>query len=91
MPPALRWRSARKLESWIKAAVASEFGFIAQYASTLRRHLEAVKLSMTKPWSNGPVEGHINRLKAIKRQMNGRAGFELLSARVLPWDISDGA
>ena len=87
----LIWRSAKKLESWIKAAVASEFGFIAQYASTLRRDLEAVELSMTAPWSNGPIEGHINRLKAIKRQMYGRAGFELLKARVLPWDISDAA
>ena len=34
---------------------------------------------MTTPWSNGPIEGHINGLKAIKRQMYGRAGFELLS------------
>jgi hypothetical protein len=38
---------------------------------------------MTTPWSNGPIEGQINRLKAIKRQMYGRAGFELLKARVL--------
>jgi hypothetical protein len=53
--------------------------------------LEAVELSITTPWSNGPIEGHINRLKAIKRQMYGRAGFELLKARVLPWDISKAA
>jgi transposase len=53
--------------------------------------LEAVELSMTTPWSNGPIEGHINRLKAIKRQMFGRAGFELLKARVLPWDASRAA
>jgi transposase len=46
---------------------------------------------MTTPWSNGPIEGHINRLKAIKRQMYGRAGFELLKARVLPWDASSAA
>ena len=43
---------------------------------------------MTTPWSNGPIEGQINRLKAIKPQMYGRAGFELLKARVLPWDAS---
>jgi hypothetical protein len=43
------------------------------------------------PWSNGPIEGHINRLKAIKRQMYGRASFELLKARVLPWDASSAA
>jgi transposase len=35
-------------------------------------------------WSNGPVEGHVHRLKLIKRQMYGRASFNLLRARVLP-------
>jgi transposase len=69
----LRWRSAKKLGTWIKSAAASEFRFTAQFASTLRRDLEAVKLSITTPWSNGPIEGHINRLKPIKRQMYGRA------------------
>jgi transposase len=53
--------------------------------------LKAVELSITTPWSNGPIEGHINRLKAIKRQMYGRAGFELLKARVLPWDLEHAA
>jgi transposase len=40
---------------------------------------------MTVPWSNGPIEGQINRLKVIKRQMYGRAGFALLKARVMPF------
>jgi transposase len=57
---------------------------MAQFGRTLRRDLRAVELAMTVPWSNGPMEGHINRLKMIKRQMYGRAGFELLKARVLP-------
>jgi transposase len=87
----MRWRSAKKLGTWIKAAVASEFRFTAQFASTLYRDLEAVKLSITTPWSNGRIEGHINRLKAIKRQMYGRAGLELLKARVLPWETSNAA
>jgi transposase len=38
---------------------------------------------VTETWSNGPVEGHVNRLKTIKRQMYGQAGFVLLRARVL--------
>ncbi len=80
----LRWRSAKKLKNWIDSTTASGFPFVAQFASTLQ-------LSITTPWSNGPIEGHINRLKAIKRQMYGRAGFELLKARVLPWDISEAA
>jgi len=41
-------------------------------------------VAITAPWSIGPLEGQINRLKMIKRQMYGRAGFELLKARVLP-------
>jgi transposase len=87
----LRWRSAKKLDAWINAAAASEFRLTSQFARALRRDLEAVKLSITTPWSNGPIEGHINRLKAIKRQMYGRAGFPLLKARVLPWETSDAA
>jgi transposase len=87
----MRWRSAKKLGTWIKAVATSDFRFTAQFATTLRRDLEAVKLSITTPWSTGPIEGHINRLKAIKRQMYGRAGFELLKARVLPWEASNAA
>ena len=61
---------------------------LAQFAKALPRGLEAVKLAVTTPWNNGPLEGQINRLKVIKRQMYGRAGFELLKARVLPWKPS---
>jgi transposase len=84
----LRWRSASKLNTWIVSVAAPGFRFTAQFARTLRQDFEAVKLSMRMPWSNGPIEGRINRLKAIKRQMYGRAGFDLLKARVLPWDAS---
>jgi transposase len=52
-------------------------------AKGLRDDYEAVKAGMTLPWSNGPVEGHINRLKMLKRQMYGRAGIDLLSRRFL--------
>jgi transposase len=64
--------------------MSSGFPLIAHFGRTLRRDLRAVELAMTAPWSNGPLEGQINRLKMIKRQMYGRAGFELLKARVLP-------
>ena len=82
----LRWRKATRLEAWMKVAASSEFSSLAQFARTLQRDLEAVEQAITTRWSNGPVEGHINRLKMIKRQMYGRAGFELLKARVLPWE-----
>jgi transposase len=84
----LRWRKAKRLAAWMNAAVSSEFYFLAQFARVLRRDVEAVKHAITSRWSNGPVEGHINRLKMIKRQMYGRAGFELLRARVLPWECA---
>jgi transposase len=81
----LRWRTARCLNSWIEDAMNSGFTALAQFARTLRRDLKAVQLAITTKWSNGPVEGHIHRLKLIKRQMYGRASFQLLKARVLPW------
>ena len=80
----LRWRRSVRVLKWIEAAISSGFPRIAQFARTLRRDLRAVELAVTEPWSNGPLEGHINRLKMIKRQMYGRAGFALLKARVLP-------
>ena len=46
--------------------------------------MRTVEGAVREPWSNGPVEGHINRLKTIRRQMYGRAGVELLRARLLP-------
>jgi hypothetical protein len=46
--------------------------------------LGAVEGAVTEPWSNGPVECHINRLKTLRRQMYGRAGVDLLRARLLP-------
>jgi transposase len=49
----------------------------------LKRDYEAVKAALSVPWSNGQVEGQINRLKFIKRQMYGRAHFDLLRLRVL--------
>ncbi len=47
------------------------------------RDRDAVLAALVEPWSTGPVEGQINRLKTIKRQMYGRAGYDLLRKRVL--------
>ena len=83
----LRWRRSSRLAQWIAMVTSSGFSFLAQFARTLRRDLGAVELAIQTPWSNGPIEGQINRLKVIKRQMYGRAGFELLKARVLPLSV----
>jgi len=55
-----------------------------RFVRTLKQDLSAVELAVSEPWSNGPVEGQLNRLKMLKRQMYGRAGIELLRARLLP-------
>jgi transposase len=57
---------------------------LQRFVRTLQQDLLAVEAAVQQPWSNGPVEGQINRLKLLKRQMYGRAGVELLRARLLP-------
>ena len=56
---------------------------ISSFANGLQRDLTAVSAGLSLPWSNGQVEGQINRLKLIKRSMYGRASFDLLRHRVL--------
>ena len=53
------------------------------FAQGLLSDIDAVRAALSLPWSNGPVEGQINRLKLLKRQMYGRAKFDLLRSRVL--------
>jgi transposase len=71
---------AEQLDGWIRAA---EGGGFQGFAASLRHDRDAVHAALTMPWSTGPVEGQINRLKVIKRTMYGRAGFDLLRRRVL--------
>jgi transposase len=68
----------------MERALASGIHSMKRFVKNLHRDLEAVKNAVRERFSNGPVEGHINRLKALKRAMYGRAGFELLRLRVLP-------
>jgi transposase len=56
---------------------------LAGFARHLRRDRDAVAAALQLPWSNGMVEGQVHRLKLIKRQMYGRASFDLLRLRVL--------
>lgn len=53
------------------------------FTTGLRQDYAAVRAALTEPWSNGQADGQINRLKMIKRQMYGRASFNLLRKRVL--------
>jgi transposase len=71
------------LAEWLTKAEASRSAQMRGFARGVRQDEAAVSAAMTQPWSNGPVEGQVNRLKTIKRQMFGRAGFALLRRRVL--------
>ena len=72
-----------QLPEWLTRATAATAPEVRSFAAGIRQDEAAVTAGLTKPWSNGPVEGHVNRLKVIKRTMYGRAGFALLRARVL--------
>jgi transposase len=76
---------SNQLRRWVEGAKHSEFGPVVRFAYGLQKDIAAVAAAVDTSWSTGQVEGQINRLKMIKRQMYGRAGFELLRARVLPY------
>ena len=80
----LRRGTVGTLKQWIKEAEKAGITAISRFVRRLKSDRAAVENAVAYSWSNGPVEGHINRLKAVKRQMYGRAGFELLRSRVLP-------
>jgi transposase/DNA-binding CsgD family transcriptional regulator len=79
----VRKQATASFSDWLVQAEQSDCGELIGFAAGLRQDEAAVRAALTTPWSNGPVEGQVNRLKTIKRQMYGRAGFQLLRARVL--------
>jgi transposase len=79
----VRQRQPAQLEAWLTCAATSTLEALRRFATGLYEDHEAVKAGVTLPWSTGPVEGHINRLKMVKRQMFGRARLDLLSRRFL--------
>jgi transposase len=80
----LRIGKVSTLRRWMKRALKTGIHAMVRFVRTLRHDIEAVEAAVSQPWSNGPVEGQINRLKMLKRQMYGRGGTELLRARLLP-------
>jgi len=79
----VRQRQPAQLDPWLRRATTSAVDAVRRFATGLYEDYEAVKAGVTLPWSSGPVEGHINRLKMLKRQMFGRARLDLLSRRFL--------
>jgi transposase len=72
-----------ELGGWLAAAEASGIPQLRSFARGIRKDLAAVTAGLTLPWSSGKVEGNVNKIKMIKRQMYGRASFPLLRKRVL--------
>jgi transposase len=79
----VRNRQPDQLEPWLERAASSLSEAFQRFAKRWREDYDSVKAGVTLPWSNSPVEGHINRLKMLKRQMFGRAKLDLLSRRFL--------
>jgi transposase len=76
-------RDLEALETWLCDAKHSKLATFVGLANGIEADRAAVNAALELPWSNGPVEGHVNRVKLIKRQGYGRANFDLLRARVL--------
>lgn len=79
----VRQRRGQQLEDWINQATAGPLPELRGFAAGLVADFDAVRAGLTQPWSSGPVEGNVNRIKTIKRQMYGRAKLDLLRTRVL--------
>jgi transposase len=79
----VRERTGEQLEAWLKAVQASHLEAFQTFVTGVQQDKDAVFAGLTLPWSNGPLEGNVNRLKLMKRSMYGRAAFDLLKLRVL--------
>jgi transposase len=77
----IRERDSKAWHPWLQSDKTTA---LARFAQHLCRDEAAVLSALRLPWSNGKVEGQVHRLKLIKRQMYGRAKFDLLRLRVLP-------
>jgi transposase len=84
----LRERRGERLDAWLAEAAGCELAALQRLAVGFSDAAAAVRPGLTLPYSNGQLEGQVNRLKAIKRQMYRRAGFALLCQRVLHHEIA---
>jgi len=79
----IRGQGSMTIGLWIVKAFNSGIKELKSFANGLQKDFLAVREAAVSPWSNGQTEGQVNRLKSLKRQMYGRAKFDLLKARVL--------
>jgi transposase len=76
-------RRGQDLDAWMAGVDADDLPALHGFVHGLRMDLPAVTAGLTLPYSNGPIEGANNKIKMLKRQMYGRAGFALLRQRIL--------
>ena len=74
----VRERTGEQLDFWLNKVETSHLPAFHTFVTGVQQDKEAVLAGLTLPWSTGPVEGQVNRLKLIKRSMYGRAEFDLL-------------
>ncbi len=79
----VRQQQPALLQPWIDDCQASGLPELTRFAAGLQREFPVIYAALELPYSNGLTEGHVNRLKVLKRQMYGRANFDLLRRRVL--------
>ncbi len=79
----IKERKAEELQPWLQRAHRSQIAEFKSLAKSMQGDYAAIHAACSQPWSQGQVEGQVNRLKGIKRQMYGRANFDLLRLRVL--------
>jgi transposase len=79
----VRERTGQPLDEWLRAVEVSHLQAFKPFVVGVQKDKDAVLAGLTLPWSNGPLEGNVNRLKLIKKSMYGRAEFDLLKVRVL--------
>jgi transposase len=79
----VRERRVDEFDTWLCQSEKSSASNMRNFAAGLRRDYNAVKMTLSQPLSNGQTEGQVNRLKLIKRKMQGRANLDLLKQRVM--------
>ncbi|EFO2174720.1 transposase, partial [Escherichia coli] len=79
----LKTQNKSQLSSWFTRVRENGSAELRRVAVGMETDVPAICEAINSRWSNGVVEGHVNRLKMLKRQMYGRAGFELLRRRVM--------
>lgn len=79
----LESKEGDRLSKWVEDAMATTIKELCSFGQGVLKDFIAVQNAVNLPWSNGQVEGQVNKLKTLKRQMYGKASFNLLRKRLV--------